>query len=168
MNLESSEAFNENMNVQKSVDELDKVIVELRQIVRNLMPETLLEQGLEKSLHQFCTSMSSEKTTVSFYGSNLNEITNRFQQINIYRIVLELVTNAIRHGDATEILAQITFENAILLIDVEDNGNGFNPETAQRNLGLNSIENRVKSLNGNVKWTSNIGNGTFVNIECHL
>ena len=168
MNLEASEAFNENMNVQKSVGELDKVIVELRQIVRNLMPETLLEQGLEKSLHQFCSSMSSEKTTVSFYGSNLNEITNRFQQINIFRIVQELVTNAIRHGDATEILAQITFENAILLIDVEDNGKGFNPKTVQRNLGLNSIENRVKSLNGNVKWTSNIGNGTFVNIECHL
>lgn len=168
MNLESSEAFKENPNVQKSVSELDKVIVELRQIVRNLMPETLLAQGLEKSLQNFCTSMNSEKTTVSFYGSNLNEITDRFQQLNIYRIVQELVTNAIRHGEPTEILAQITYDKPVLLIDVEDNGKGFDLETVQRNLGLNSVENRVKSLNGNVKWTSTPGNGTFVNIECHL
>ena len=154
--------------IDKSTAQIETVLKELRQTARNLMPQALLQSGLEQALAEFCSNMQSENTEISFYGSNLSKITDKNKQLNIFRIVQELVTNAVRHGKATNILVQAVLENGMLLIDVEDNGKGFETTTNKRNLGMNNIENRVKSLNGKVHWESQIGQGTNVNIECKI
>ena len=155
-------------NNEKSATQIGSVLKELRQTARNLMPESLLQSGLEQALAEYCSNMQSENTQVSFYGSNLSKITDKNKQLNIFRIVQELFTNAVRHGKATNILVQAVLENGMLLIDVEDNGKGFETTTNKRNLGMNNIENRVKSLNGKVHWESQVGQGTNANIECKL
>ena len=168
MALENASDANQDQAIEKSASQLGNVLDELRGIVRNLMPETLLESGLERVLTDFCHSMQSENRTIQFYSSHLEAIRDTNYQLNIYRIIQELVTNSIRHGNATEILVQAVYENSLLLIDVEDNGKGFDFETVNRNFGINSVQQRVKILGGEVNWESKSGEGTKVSIECSL
>jgi len=59
-------------------------------------------------------------------------------------------------------------EDDLLLIDVEDNGKGFDIQTTKRNMGLNNIEMRVKYLEGKMNIDSRQGSGTSITIECHI
>ena len=150
------------------VTQLQTVITELRQTAHNLEPSTLKKQGLEDAIRHFCQSMQSAETNIVFYASGLSEIDDKKLQLSIYRIIQELITNAVRHADASEISLQSTFENKLLLIEIEDNGKGFNPDTTPRNMGLNNLESRVKSINGTLKIDSRPGEGTHIYIECRL
>lgn len=168
MKLETVNVNQESQILRDATSQLQTVLNELRQTSKNLMPETLLQSGLEKALKDFLLGMENENLKISFQSNNLNEIADKNQQLNIFRIVQELVTNSIRHGKSSEILVQISKEKNLLLIDVEDNGIGFEQDKIQRNLGLNNIEMRVKSLNGTIKTNSKLGEGTETSITCKL
>jgi signal transduction histidine kinase len=53
-----------------------------------------------------------------------------------------------------------------LLIEIEDNGKGFDPTTIRRNMGLSNIETRVKYLNGKMNIDAFPQKGTSISIEC--
>jgi len=112
--------------------------------------------------------MQSGSNPISYYGQGLEGIKDKNLQLSIYRIVQELVTNAVRHAQATKILLQCSVENGFLMIEAEDNGKGFNPERIQRNMGLDSLESRLKSIGGTLKIDSHPGEGTHIIIECQL
>lgn len=161
----------QNPVITQNILQLGYVIKEIRQTVKKLTPETLLKNGFENAVVEFCTSLQTNKTTIKTYINltNLEKNSfNEFKQLTVYRIVQELVTNAFKHSNATEILAQITYENNLLLLTVEDNGKGFDLNTTKRNLGLNSVQERVKMLNGTISWQSKENEGTVVNFECTL
>lgn len=150
------------------VGHLDSVLNELRQTARNLMPETLTKFGLKEALSDFCLNLNQKNIKIVFYHQNLHKIEDTQHQINIYRIIQELVGNSLRHANATKILVQCTYQNELLLIDVEDNGKGFDKHTNIRNLGLNNIETRVKSLNGRLTIDTEPNKGTTVSIEAQI
>ncbi|GEM69985.1 hypothetical protein SMI01S_35910 [Sphingobacterium mizutaii NBRC 14946 = DSM 11724] len=112
--------------------------------------------------------MQSGSTPISYYGQGLEEIKDKNLQLSIYRIVQELITNAVRHADAKKILLQCSVENAYLMIEVEDNGKGFMPDSIERNMGLDNLESRVKSIGGILKIDSQPAEGTHIIIECQL
>ena len=56
----------------------------------------------------------------------------------------------------------------MLLIDIEDNGKGFDVQNIQRNLGLHNIERRVNALDGTLKIESSLGKGTVMSIEAKI
>lgn len=168
MKLENAAETTPNPMLDNAITHLDSVLNELRQTARNLMPETLTKFGLKEALTDFCLNLNQKNVKISFYDQNLNEIKDPQYQINIYRIVQELVGNALRHANATEILVQCTYQNGLLLIDVEDDGKGFDIQSNTRNLGLNNIENRVKSLNGTITFDTEPDKGTTVSIEAQI
>lgn len=90
--------------------------------------------------------------------------------VHIYRIVQELLTNAIKHGKAENILVQLIHEQDTILITVDDNGKGFDPATMSNvtGIGLKNIQNRVDFLKGKLLIDSDPGNGTSVNIEIYV
>lgn len=71
-------------------------------------------------------------------------------EIAILRALRELVTNAVRHGEASEVLAQLRSGDASAELIVTDNGVGFDPESVRKGLGLKSVEDRVAELPGGV------------------
>ncbi len=168
LKLETASQHSENPVLEEATTQLQTVLNELRQTSRNLMPETLLKSGLENGIHEFLKSMQGENVSIAFQHSNLHEITSKNHQLNIFRIVQELVTNSVRHGNAANILVQISKQGKQLLIDVEDDGKGFDYKSVKRSLGLDSTEMRVKSLNGTVKTISAPNEGTCISITCEL
>lgn len=168
-----------NLSRLKPVDEdamkdvtarLDNAVKELRRIARNMMPESLMQFGLSTAIRDLGAAISSENFKVELVLLNLEEdrIDSREQMI-IYRIIQELLTNVIKHANATKVLVQCSIEYPVFCITVEDNGRGFNigelKTRAGRGIGLQNIQNRVDFLQGKMDISSEPGMGTTTNIE---
>ncbi len=74
------------------------------------------------------------------------------------------------HAKATEILVQVRKDEQLLVLDVEDNGRGFEyqPETKERGMGLTGISSRVQYWKGSLNIQSDKEIGTAVHIEIPL
>ncbi len=161
LNDRQSESFN------PIIEQLNNTTTELRRVSRNLMPESLLRNGLEMALGDLCEFYSNEKTVISYVPLNLKDTLPLNQQINIYRIIQELLSNVVKHAEASVVLVQCTQNDNQFLITVEDNGKGMDINNAlkEKSLGLKSMRNRVEFLKGQLEITSAPGEGTTVEIE---
>lgn len=86
--------------------------------------------------------------------------------LSVYRIIQELVTNTLKHANATEILIQINTEVNELVIQYEDDGIGFDKDNLKRTgMGLENIKSRVNYMHGNIIIDSSKGEGMSVLIR---
>lgn len=162
---ENGHAFN------RALDKLDESISEMRRVAHNMMPETLLHFGLAKALQDYTDGlMQQQYFTIECTFKGLEQRMSQSTEVMIYRMVQELINNAVKHSGAGNILVQvIRHNNRQLNITVEDNGKGFNPEQIKQNAaGLRSVKSRVEYLNGKMDLQSEQGKGTSVYIECDL
>ncbi len=151
----------------QSVSMLDNTIGELRKVAHNLMPEVLLRFGLEEALRDFCSSIQASSGIKIIYQQlgNKRKLENPAETA-VYRIVQELVNNALKHAGATQIVVQLTMHNDKTTVTVEDNGKGFdNKKNASKGAGLINIQHRVNYFKGSIDIDSEQGNGTSVTIE---
>ncbi|MCG8436029.1 MAG: ATP-binding protein [Gammaproteobacteria bacterium] len=86
----------------------------------------------------------------------------------MYRFVQEVLTNAVRHADASAIDLIVSVTDGVLRLTVTDDGRGFEPEACRDALGIVSMEERVLSLGGRFTLESALGEGTLVAMECAL
>ncbi|MGF6846140.1 two-component system NarL family sensor kinase [Chitinophaga sp. W3I9] len=153
------------------IAQMDTSVTELRRIAHNMMPEMLLRLGLEAALKDLCDSFSSEKTTIRFLCFGIQTNIPQGEQLIIYRIAQELLTNAVKHAAAKSILLQCNQRDNKFFITVEDDGTGFNEDMLHENKGMGfiSIKTRVAYLNGTIDIVSR-GNqpGTSINIEVYV
>ncbi|WP_353184271.1 ATP-binding protein [Parapedobacter lycopersici] len=156
--------------VEEVIGQLEHSIGELRRIARNMMPESLVRSGLEVALRDLCVSLANAATDIEFQANGIRRTLAIAIQVNIYRIVQELLSNAIRHSQASRVIVQCLQEDDHFLITVEDNGRGFDTTAAKQaqGIGLNNIHNRVDYLKGSMEMDSAAGQGTTVNIELHV
>jgi signal transduction histidine kinase len=150
---------------EQVVSLLDEAHQEVRKTSHNLMPEVLLKYGLQDALQRYCSNISTpEKLDVIF--SSWGEIGPYKQhfELAIYRIVQELLGNVIKHAKATTAHVQLSKHQELLLLEVEDNGTGFSSATALTSIGLQSLQARVQSLNGNISFESR-NTGLTVHLE---
>ncbi|HCE54855.1 MAG TPA: hypothetical protein DER05_07555 [Lutibacter sp.] len=84
---------------------------------------------------------------------------NKEKQIELYRILQELMVNMRKHSEAS--LVAITFQNIKnqYTINYSDNGLGLNLETLTFKNGLANVETRIKSINGTITFDSALNNG---------
>ncbi|MCP9750954.1 sensor histidine kinase [Ferruginibacter sp. HRS2-29] len=154
---------------ERSIDMLDSSIKEMRRVAHNMMPEALVKFGLDTALKDFCNDINqSGALKVNYQSIGLEEnTTDELVAVSIYRIVQELVNNAIRHAAATTALVQVTRTNDIISITVEDDGKGFDSNLVKqaKGIGWTNIRNRVEFLKGKIDVQSQPGQGTSVLIE---
>ncbi|WP_158605985.1 sensor histidine kinase [Taibaiella sp. KBW10] len=155
--------------IGETILQLEHSIGELRRIARNMMPETLIRSGLEVALYDLCVSLSSEKTVVECQPNGMQREIPLQSQVNIYRIIQELIANAIRHGKASKIIVQCIQSDNHFLLTVEDNGKGFDPKqkSLSNGIGLINIKNRVDLMKGKMQIDAAANEGTTVNIELY-
>jgi signal transduction histidine kinase len=162
--------FNNESNFIEVIHLIDQAASDLRKTAHNMMPEILMQDGLMKALEQFCNSIAAKNTTSIYFeilGSPVK--LNEALELSLYRIVQELVHNIIKHAKATEAFIQISFSEEELNITVEDNGIGMSVinENA-RGMGIKSIHDRVKAINGKINFESGYARGTSIYINIDL
>lgn len=105
---------------------LDDTSMEVRNISHNLMPPAFSKTKLADLLSSHYKQLSSESNIIfSFHCLGYDQQFNKEDELMIYRIIMELTNNAIRHSEATESTIQLLYKDTQLEIMVEDNGNGF-------------------------------------------
>lgn len=87
----------------------------------------------------------------------------------LLRIARELVSNAVRHGKAGRISVSARFKKATLVLEVTDDGIGFDPEnrpgTDDGHFGLQGIEDRIRKMSGRLDIESRPGHGTRITVD---
>jgi two-component system, NarL family, sensor kinase len=154
---------------ERSIDMLDNSIREMRRVAHNMMPEVLLRYGLDAALKDYTTEINKSGITHVVYESMGTESKQLDQSalLALYRVVQELLNNAMKHAAATEVLVQMFWENGKLVVNVEDNGKGFDVSLLQQSegMGWKNIRSRVELLKGTIDIHSAPGKGTAVNLE---
>ncbi|WP_276482603.1 tetratricopeptide repeat-containing sensor histidine kinase [Paraflavitalea pollutisoli] len=166
-NLILSEENGRSFNL--ALQKLDESISEMRRVAHNMMPEALLNMGLQQALQDYCDGLSEGQAFVihrEFHG--LGERMAASVEVVLYRIVQELLNNAVRHSGASRIVAQVIRQDKEVSITIEDNGIGFNTaaQSAFRGVGLRNIQSRVNYLHGQLDIQSTPGKGTSIHIDC--
>ncbi|WP_415326200.1 ATP-binding protein [Chryseobacterium sp. MMS23-Vi53] len=146
--------------------QLDNSVSELRHVARNLMPESLLNFGLETALNDLCEFYTRKDLDIDFQPIDIEKNLPLNIQLNIYRIVQELLANAVKHSEATNILLQCSQSDENFFITIEDNGKGFEKdiEKTTKSMGLRNLKNRINYLKGKMEINSD-KEGTSINIE---
>jgi two-component system, NarL family, sensor kinase len=149
-----------------ALDLLDKSIRELRRVAHNLMPESLVRYGLNSAIKDLCNSI--ENVQYHFFGTE-KRIDDKLE-VAAFRIISELVNNAIKHSNATHINVQLIQEYNRLSINVHDNGIGFDPKSikSDKSAGISNIKSRVTSFNGHIDILSTANKGTEVSVEFNI
>jgi signal transduction histidine kinase len=151
---------------------VDHTIEEVRTISRDLHPFQLQELGITKAI-EYTINLIDENTTlfISAEIDNIDNIFSKEDEVNIYRIVQESLSNILKHAQAEAGKVSIKkFANNIL-ISIRDNGVGFDfAEKYQdvKSLGLKTLLERTRFLKGQMKVTSKKDTGTVIEFQFPL
>jgi two-component system, NarL family, sensor kinase len=156
----------------RSMDMLDNSIQEMRRVAHNMMPESLLRYGLDKTLQDYITEMNKSGMVKVVYQSMgiENKIVDNTISITIYRIVQELLNNVTKHASAKQVLVQLLAQDNKLVVNVEDDGRGFDTAIIEKadGIGWKNIKSRVEFLKGTLEVQSAEDKGTAVNLEFNI
>lgn len=153
-------------DMQKSIQQLDTAVEELRRVAHNLMPDLLYRFGLQEALQDYAARMSNDFLDIDVQFLHYKNQLTKEQQLLVYRIVQELVNNSIKHADPKQIIIQIVEEADSYCITVEDDGLGFDIKQIKGNqsAGLYNIQSRIDFLKGRFSIQSEINLGTSVEV----
>ena len=146
----------------------DETYSEVRKIAHNKNIGALINKGLIPSMNIIAHQISSAgKLQVQVININVNQRVSNNIEIQVFRIIQELLTNIIKHADATEATIQFLEDNQVLNVMIEDNGKGFNVDQTDFGFGLSNIEKRLKNINGDlvIDSTENYGTTIILNIN---
>lgn len=137
---------------------------ELRVVSHSMIPNALLRSGLATAVREFVNRTSSDKLKFNLDIVGLNDRLPEQVETGIFRVLQELVTNILKHANATIVGITITRDEKEITLMVEDNGKGFdiNNLSEKAGIGLKNIMSRVAYLQGNVDWDSQKEKGTIV------
>lgn len=135
---------------------------ELRALIDGLAPPEL--DGLANSLRRYALLAGrAHGVKVRLSASELPELEPRVQAA-AFRVGQEALTNALRHGAPTEVSVSLSRTSRRVILEVSDNGTGFDPELASGGLGLASMRERAAAVGGLLRVTSAPGSGTRVRL----
>lgn len=159
-----------NNKIRKLSDFSEDSISELKSVLWVLNTNEIRMKDLKYKLLNLIKNAGEAKEDIQFLlnmNVDENEPLSGKQAINIYRVVQEIINNAIKYSEAEVININLFEENTALCLNISDNGKGFDLETEKsKSFGLNNIQHRIEEIGGCVKISSS--GGTTFNIQIPL
>jgi signal transduction histidine kinase len=153
--------------IEKANANLDNILDRIRDICNQLMPQALIRKGLVMAISEFISDLDKRTSIeMDFKYEDVNIPAN--SEIHLYRMIQEIINNAIKHSRATKLSIHLFQKNDRLVVAINDNGRGFATETVLQEssgLGLKNILSRVDILRGDVYLASDPHQGTSYTIE---
>ncbi|MDQ7063251.1 MAG: two-component regulator propeller domain-containing protein [candidate division KSB1 bacterium] len=160
-NRETPETVQALQNLSKKVV---AAINEVRQLSSRLHPHLLERLGLVRAMEAMVDKIAgASQIAISLDLQALPPLSPEME-LNLYRILQEILNNAIKHSQATEMTISMKTVGDRLRIVARDNGRGVAPDRLQRTqgLGLAGIRHRVKTMHGELRIQSQPGAGTRI------
>jgi two-component system NarL family sensor kinase len=156
--------------LERSSQQIDQVIQQFRDISYNLLPNTLVRKGLVKAVEEFIYRVyASKDLVIDFVSDEL--MLDKETEVNLFRIIQEIVHNTIKHARATRLDLQLRQGRNFLSLHAKDNGIGFSYQDKVEHangLGLLNLQSRVEVLKAKLIVTTAEGKGTMYLIEVPL
>lgn len=145
-------------------DIVDATIGELRNILTNLSPKVLDENGLKAALKELALKLNQSGLISCNTDTYFRHQLNATEEFSLYRISQELINNTLKYAEADEINISIVEREKELVYLYEDNGKGFEYEKVKKGYGLNNIQLHTVAMNATCYIDSAAGKGTAVTI----
>jgi len=151
---------------------VDDTISNVRSISKNLLPPTLEEFGLAHALSELADKVQ-EASGINI-EKDIQLSINRLEverELAIFRIIQEMINNALKHSSATIFKLVLKESNGQLEAKFSDNGVGFdvnlikNSKSGQTGMGLKNLENRAGAAGAEIQLSSLIGQGTKLSLK---
>lgn len=146
---------------------LTESVDELRNISSAIFPNKIEKLGLRKAIESMAGSaFESSDIRLSFSAGNIDGIFGKTTELNLFRIIQECINNILKHSEASQAEISLHFTTGNLIIEVTDNGKGFDTKkiSGKHGLGLDNIRNRTIFCGGSIKINSKPGKGTRIKI----
>lgn len=171
MLLRQLEAIDPTMR-QKFMDQLleglDTAIVEARHLSHALAGTDLMQKGLEHALKQWNQRFRHTVPSFHFTAEGYTRPLDAQQEQQLYRIVQEAHTNAVKHAAAQSIQVRLSQTAQAVHLQIEDDGKGFDTASQQGGMGLHNIQLRTTLLKGTYSLNSQPQQGTRLQISIPL
>jgi two-component system NarL family sensor kinase len=153
---------------------LDKAVKEVRRISENLRPSELDTLGLLAAARGLCEEFR-ERTRIDlqFQQTGFPVRLSPEVELTLFRIVQEALTNIERHAQATKVGVELAREDALVTLNIRDNGKGFpagpSPDGMRKGrMGLIGMRERVAFLGGRFLVDSTLDTGTGIAVRIPL
>lgn len=146
---------------------IDNTVDEIRNVIYNLKPIYLEEEGLLKSIQKLTAQIQKIKNLVFEFQiiSSLPPL-GEIEMLNVYRIIQESLSNILKHSEADKVILIFNKDKKVsYIISIEDNGIGFDINNIYEGMGMTTMLERTKLLGGKLTVKSQPGTGTKIILE---
>ncbi len=148
------------------IDEIDRSIEELREISKGLRPAMLSEMGIGTALKLFCKNFTLKTNIKVSVDIDIPNRPSQKIEENLFRIFQEALNNVVKHSQATEVNVSLVWKHSCFIMQIKDNGVGFNLKDAKNGgIGLSTMAERAELLGGTFKIETYKGKGTTITVE---
>lgn len=155
--------------VEGAVSELDRVIRDLRNYIFGLRPGVLADRQLDQALRVLAEEFQGKSgivTVVELDESVASELSTEAGEV--VQLAREALSNIGRHSGAATCRVSLRQRDGTAVLEIDDDGQGFDPATVRRGEGLSNLEQRAAALGGKASIESVPTQGTMVRIELPL
>jgi signal transduction histidine kinase len=164
-----------NAQTESLIDAMSAQVKQLSSSIHDLShqlhPMKLEQLGLVAALQSLCNELNrSSALRVEFSEQDVSESIPHAVSVCLYRIVQESLRNVIKHSGASHAAVELCRVNGEICLRVQDDGKGFdlNSSTGQGGLGLVSMRERLRAVEGNIAVTAEPSQGTQVVVRVPL
>jgi signal transduction histidine kinase len=167
MSLQGAAALthNESMSrrIEAAVEDIDRAIRDLRNYIFGLRPGILADRQLGQALLELGAEFE-QRTSVVMVVDVDPTVASELASVaaDVVQIVREALSNVGRHAEATTCRVTLRGIDGSALLEIDDDGRGFQPDEDHGGLGLGNLRDRVRSLGGSLSIQSRVGEGTTV------
>ncbi len=151
---------------------INEAYEKIRAIAHAKNSGVIAKEGLLQSVMQMANKISiANNLEIIVNDHGLDTRLENSLELSLFRIIQELVTNVVKHANATQAHIHLTNHYDSLNIMIEDNGVGFNTSGITKQtegMGLKNVDKRVEFLNGSMEIDSEFGRGTNIIINIPL
>lgn len=154
--------------ISNSIKLIDNAVNEVRTISHNMMPNALISIGFESALREQVHLINDAgKFKVHLETPNEKLSIPEALGISLYRIVQEILNNALKYSEAENIWIEIVGQHEAISIKIKDDGNGFDPAQKHTSggIGWNNIHSRIEVINGEISINSTPQKGTSIQLN---
>jgi PAS domain S-box-containing protein len=169
--LTAKDDKNKVIAIEKSLETIDEAIAHTKEIAYNISPSILKDFGLVVAVKSYVNKFNDTKKVNINFQSDLNKRIKTNVEASLFRIIIELINNTVKHAHANNALIDIKLAGNKLLLNYSDDGIGFElqPVLERANgQGLVNIINRTKSIGGEIAIETDINQGFHVNITIDI
>ncbi|WP_418114388.1 cache domain-containing protein [Vibrio scophthalmi] len=157
---------------------MDRAIVEVRRISRDLRPSQLDDLGLVIGIQAYINELQQRTSLELVFEHDVEGIEFAEDvETTLYRVVQEALHNVEKHANATGVDVVMQREGRLLILTVSDDGIGLSANIdasdtatifAEEQMGLRNMAERIQAIGGNFSVTGEVGSGTEVRVELNM